>query len=66
MDIQNKELHRIVASAIIIKDGKFLIAKRSPNKKMFPSLWTVPGGGIEPSDYINTPKSNSDCWYGKH
>lgn len=63
MNIQNKELHRIVASAIITKDGKFLITKRSPNKKMFPSLWTVPGGGIEVSDYENTLKSNSDCWY---
>lgn len=62
-EVTNKEFHRIVASAIIVKDGKFLITKRSPNKKMFPSLWTVPGGGIEPSDYINTPKSNSDCWY---
>jgi isopentenyldiphosphate isomerase len=38
MDTQNRELHRIVASAIIIKDEKFLITKRSPNKKMFPSL----------------------------
>ncbi len=63
MNIQNKELHRIVASAIIIKDGKFLITKRSPHKKAFPNLWTVPGGGIEVDDYINTPKSNSDCWY---
>ncbi|MDD5739118.1 MAG: NUDIX domain-containing protein [Candidatus Pacebacteria bacterium] len=61
--MQNNELHRIVASAIIVKDGKFLITKRSPSKKMFPSLWTVPGGGIEVDDYINTPKSNSDCWY---
>ncbi len=57
------ELDRIVATAIIIKDGWFLITKRSPQKKMFPNLWTVPGGGIEVDDYINTPKSNSDCWY---
>ena len=62
-EIINKELHRIVVSAIIVKDGKFLITKRSPNKKMFSSLWTVPGGGLETDDYVNTPKTNSDCWY---
>ncbi|MDD4989705.1 MAG: NUDIX domain-containing protein [Candidatus Pacebacteria bacterium] len=63
MNIQNRELHRIVASAIIIKDGKYLITKRSPHKKAFANMWTVPGGGIEVDDYINAPKSNSDCWY---
>ncbi len=52
-----------MASAIIVKDGKYLIAKRSPHKKAFANMWTVPGGGIEVDDYINTQKSNSDCWY---
>ena len=63
MEIQNVELHRVVSTAIIHKDGKYLIVKRSPNKKVFPSRWTVPGGGLEVSDYINTPKTTPDAWY---
>lgn len=67
MDIQNKELHRIVTTVIIYKrDGdsyKYLITKRSPNKKVYPNMWTVPGGGLHTDDYINTPKTTSDGWY---
>lgn len=36
MEIQNKELHRISLTAIIHKDGKFLILQRNFNKKTFP------------------------------
>lgn len=63
MEAQNVELHRIVSTAIIIKDGKYLIVQRSPNKKAFPGKWTVPGGGLETTDYINTPKTTADTWY---
>jgi 8-oxo-dGTP diphosphatase len=63
MEIQNIELHRIVSTAIIRKERKYLIVKRSPNKKVFPGRWTVPGGGLEVSDYINTPKTTPDAWY---
>jgi len=63
MEIQNKELHRITSTAIIYKDGKYLVLKRSPSKKVFPGKWTVPGGGLEVSDYINTPKTTADAWY---
>lgn len=63
MEIQDKELHRITATAIIRKDGKYLIVQRSPNKKVFPKRWTVPGGGLETADYINTPKTTLDAWY---
>jgi len=63
MEIQNAELHRVVSTAIIHKDGKYLIVQRSPEKKVFPSRWTVPGGGLEITDYINTPKTTPDAWY---
>lgn len=63
MEIQNVELHRVVATAIIYKDGKYLIVQRNPNKKVFPGRWTVPGGGLEVTDYINTPKTTPDAWY---
>ena len=63
MENQNIELHRVVATAIIYKDGKYLIVQRSSNKKVFPNRWTVPGGGLEIDDYINTPKTTPDAWY---
>ena len=65
MEIQNVELHRVVATAIVHKDGKYLITKRSPEKKVWPDKWTVPGGGLEVSDYINTPSTvpTEKIWY---
>jgi len=75
MEIKNRELHRVAVSAIIIKppeegvegpeDFRYLICRRSEKKKAFPGLWTVPGGGMEVDDYIDTPRpyGNSDCWY---
>ena len=62
--MENKELHRIVSTAIIHKNGKYLIIKRSPNKKVFPNKWTVPGGGLEIDDYIQTPPTTKEgSWY---
>jgi 8-oxo-dGTP diphosphatase len=61
--MDNQILHEIVITAIIVKDNKFLITKRSPNKKRFPGMWTVPGGKLETKDYINLPKSTEFYWY---
>lgn len=55
--------HEIAITAIIIKDGKYLITKRSPTKKRWPNMWTVPGGRLEVSDYSNLPKDTKDYWY---
>lgn len=63
MDKINKELHRVTSTAIIHKDGKYLLLQRSLKKKNFPGKWTVPGGGLEIDDYINLPKTTSDHWY---
>jgi len=64
MEVQNIELHRVVVAAIIYKDGKFLITKRSPEKRVWPNRWTVPGGGLETEDYIHTPPTTtSNIWY---
>ena len=63
MERQNPELHRVAATAIIHKDGKYLIVKRSPDKTVFAGRWYVPGGGLEMDDYINTPKTTPDAWY---
>lgn len=56
-------LHEVVITAIIVKDGKYLITRRSPLKKRFGGMWTVPGGKLETSDYVNLPKDTKDYWY---
>ncbi|AKM81848.1 TPA: NUDIX domain-containing protein [Candidatus Berkelbacteria bacterium] len=64
IEYDEKKSHYIAATAIIMKKGKYLIAKRASWEKSFPNLWTVPGGKLETKDYINTPKStNSPQWY---
>jgi len=59
----NNRLHEVVITAIVIKDDKFLITRRSPNKKRFPGKWTVPGGKLEISDYVDLPKETEFYWY---
>ena len=59
----NKYLHEVVITAIIVKDGKYLITRRSENKKRFPGMWTVPGGKLETEDYMNLPKETEHYWY---
>jgi 8-oxo-dGTP diphosphatase len=58
-----KLAHYIVVTGIVIKEGKYLITKRSPKEKAFPNLWTVPGGKLEKEDYLNRPKDTSVHWY---
>lgn len=66
MDLKypDPHLHYVSATAIIHKDGKYLITKRSPTEKAFPNMWTVPGGRISVEDYINLPKPTPSAWYG--
>lgn len=61
--MDNKYLHEVAITAIIVKDGTYLITRRSPNKKRFPGMWTVPGGKLETDDYIGLPKDTADYWY---
>ena len=58
-------LHFVTATAIIEKDGKFLIVKRSPTEKAFPNKWTVPGGKLVYKEYKDLPyKTDFPQWYG--
>jgi 8-oxo-dGTP diphosphatase len=57
------KLFEIVITAIIVKDGKYLITRRSAQKKRFPGMWTVPGGHLETGDYENSPKDTENYWY---
>lgn len=61
--MENNFLHEVAITAIIVKDGKYLITRRSPNKKRFPGMWTVPGGRLEAKDYLALPKDTTDYWY---
>ncbi|MBW2993475.1 NUDIX domain-containing protein [Candidatus Woesearchaeota archaeon] len=55
--------HYVVVTGIVVKDGKFLIAKRAPHEKAFPNKWTVPGGKVEVHDYKSRPKDTDSHWY---
>jgi 8-oxo-dGTP pyrophosphatase MutT (NUDIX family) len=65
--VPNQEMHRIVTTVIIYRkrgdDFEFLITKRSPHKKAWPNLWTVPGGGLETDDYTKKAPTTGDVWY---
>lgn len=62
-ELNADKAHYVVATAIIVKDGKFLIAKRSPHEKVSPNEWTVPGGKMEVSDYSKRQKDTNTHWY---
>src|SRR5580765_5780207 len=53
----------VVITAIVQNGGKYLILQRSAGKRRFPDRWTVPGGHLETSDFINEPKDTEDYWY---
>lgn len=71
MNGQNQYLHEVAITAIVVKDGpstssgqaKYLITRRSPTKKRFPGMWTVPGGKLETQDYLPLPKDTEHYWY---
>ena len=55
--------YEVVITAIIVRDGKYLITHRSAKKKRFGLMWTVPGGHLQPSDYEGLPKDTKHYWY---
>ncbi len=63
MKPRHELLHEVAITAIVVKDGKYLITRRVMSKKRFPGKWTVPGGKLETSDYTDLPKDTEDCWY---
>jgi 8-oxo-dGTP diphosphatase len=64
MNYDENKAHYIVATAIIVKDGRYLIAKRADWEKHMPGKWTVPGGKLEANDYKNRPYDTAgNQWY---
>lgn len=61
--MENEKMHYVVSTVIVVKDGKYLIAKRAPFEKAFPEKWTVPGGKLESKDYAFRSKDAGELWY---
>lgn len=57
------QVHYVVVTAIIVKDGRYLIAKRAVWEKAFPNKWTVPGGKVKVLDYALRKKDTPEHWY---
>jgi mutator protein MutT len=43
---------KVTASGIIIESAKVLLLKRLPTRKVWPSIWDVPGGTLEPFETV--------------
>lgn len=41
---------KVNVSVVICKDDKVLLLKRSLTEDVFPGLWGIPGGTVEPTD----------------
>ena len=63
MDEIKEKAHYIAVTGIIRANGKYLLCKRSPQEKIFPSKWCVPGGKVQQSDFISSPKDTQDHWF---
>ena len=55
--------HYVSITGILVKNGKYLIAKRADWEKAFPGKWTVPGGKLEVLDYVLKKKDTGSHWY---
>jgi 8-oxo-dGTP diphosphatase len=62
-EYREKLAHYVLVTGIVVKDGKYLISKRAENEPNFPGYWTVPGGKLETTDYMNRDKDTTEHWY---
>lgn len=54
-DLATNKTHLVVVNAVVEKDGKILVSRRSWEETHQPGKWTVPGGKVErtPGDVWN-------------
>ena len=57
------QVHYVTITGIIVREGKYLIAKRAGWEKAFPGKWTVPGGKMKVLDYALRQKDVGVYWY---
>jgi 8-oxo-dGTP diphosphatase len=55
--------HEVVTTAIVVKDGRYLVTQRALTKPRFPGMWTVPGGRLSKDDYMQMDKDSEHYWY---
>lgn len=61
--MSSEVFYRVAVTAIIEREGRYLITKRPLDKKRWPGRWTVPGGRLDPSDYRDIPYDFENEWY---
>ncbi|HEY4520358.1 MAG TPA: NUDIX domain-containing protein [Candidatus Paceibacterota bacterium] len=61
--LPEKKLFKVVITAIVVKDGQYLVLQRAGWEKKFPLRWTVPGGKLSTEDYIHESKDTPHYWY---
>ncbi|MDP2648171.1 MAG: NUDIX domain-containing protein [Candidatus Yanofskybacteria bacterium] len=61
--MDEKKLFKVVITAIVVKDEKYLVLQRSPKEDKFPLRWTVPGGKLTTKDYTSRKKDTPHYWY---
>ena len=44
---------KIAAKGLILFEGKYLLMMRSDKEKIMPSMWDIPGGGVEAGETIS-------------
>jgi 8-oxo-dGTP pyrophosphatase MutT (NUDIX family) len=65
LNYDDNKAHYVTSTCVVIKDGKYLLTKRSPAEKAFPNKWTVPGGKLESCDYRDRKfdTEQGEQWY---
>jgi 8-oxo-dGTP diphosphatase len=43
---------RTIVNALLVRENKALLARRSPGRKAYPGLWSFPGGHVEPNETL--------------
>ena len=43
---------RVIVNALLLRGGSVLLARRSPQRKAYPDLWSFPGGHVEAGETL--------------
>jgi 8-oxo-dGTP pyrophosphatase MutT (NUDIX family) len=76
-EVALKERYRVVVNCIIYDPlpdptrgrkedtgNRYLVIRRRADSKIYPGLWSVPGGGVEEEDYRDSPQTSLNAWNG--